>query len=142
LFIDFALTRPRLYDYMFTAPRPGARQFPGDFAAGKSPTINLIVEAMTDGMRRGVLRDDDPISLALALAAQLHGFVALYHGGRIGVSDDTFRALCHDNLRRIFDGIRACNQLPVPDPHCSQSPPHSAPVCARTSAPGWIPSPR
>ncbi|WP_432975283.1 TetR/AcrR family transcriptional regulator [Dactylosporangium sp. CA-233914] len=105
LFIDFALARPRLYDYMFTAPRPGARQFPGDFAAGKSPTVNLIVEALTDGMRCGVLRDDDPVGLALTLAAQLHGLVALRHGGRIGIPDDAFRALCHDSLRRIFDGI-------------------------------------
>lgn len=106
LFIDFALARPRLYDYMFTAPRPGARRFPDDFAAGRSPTVNLVVEALTDGMRRGLLRDDDPVELAFTLVAQLHGLVALHHGGRIGVPDDTFRALCHTSLRRIFDGIR------------------------------------
>jgi len=107
LLLDFALARPRLYDYMFTAPRPGARQFPGDFAEGRSPTFNLLIEALTDGMAQGGLRPDDPIGVALTLAAQLHGLIALHHGGRIGLSDDDFRTLCHDNLRRIFDGIRS-----------------------------------
>jgi AcrR family transcriptional regulator len=107
LLLDFALARPRLYDYMFTAPRPGARQFPDDFAAGRSPTLNLLVEALNDGMARGALRRDDPVGLALTLAAQLHGLIALHHGNRIGLSDHDFRVLCHDNLRRIFDGIRA-----------------------------------
>ena len=107
LLLDFALTRPRLYDYMFTAPRPGARQYPGDFADGRSPTLNLLIEALTDGMAKGALRPDDPVGLALTLAAQLHGLIALHHGGRIGLPDDDFRTLCHDNLRRIFDGIRA-----------------------------------
>jgi AcrR family transcriptional regulator len=106
LLLDFALARPRLYDYMFTAPRPGARQFPGDFAEGRSPTLNLLIEALTDGMTSGALRPDDPVGLALTLAAQLHGLIALHHGGRIGLGDDDFRVLCHDNLRRIFDGIR------------------------------------
>jgi AcrR family transcriptional regulator len=107
LFIDFARARPRLYDYMFTAPRPGARRYPDDFEAGESPTVNLLVEALTDGMRRGVLRDDDPVGLALTLAALVHGLIALHHGGRIGVPADAFRELCHHSLRRIFDGIRA-----------------------------------
>jgi AcrR family transcriptional regulator len=106
LFLDFALTRPRLYDYMFTAPRPGARRFPDDFTAGRSPTIDLIAEVLSDGMRCGVLRDDDPVGLALTLAAQLHGLVALHHGGRIGVTDEAFRTICHDSLKRILDGIR------------------------------------
>jgi hypothetical protein len=53
-----------------------------------------------------VLRRDDPVGLALTLAAQLHGLIALHHAGRIELSDGDFRVLCHDNLRRIFDGIR------------------------------------
>jgi AcrR family transcriptional regulator len=106
LLLDFALARPRLYDYMFTAPRPGARQYPGDFADGRSPTLNLLIEALTDGMDKGALRPDDPVGVALTLAAQLHGLIALHHGGRIGLPDDDFRMLCHQNLRRIFDGIR------------------------------------
>lgn len=107
LLLDFALARPRLYEYMFTAPRPGARKFPGDFAEGRSPTLNLLIETLTTGMRDGALRQDDPVGLALTLAAQLHGLIALHHGGRIGLSDDDFRVLCHDNLRRVIDGIRA-----------------------------------
>jgi AcrR family transcriptional regulator len=107
LMVDFALDRPRLYDYMFTAPRPGARQFPDDFAEGRSPTLNLLIEALTEGMRQGSLRQDDPVGVALTLAAQMHGLIALHHGGRIGLSDQDFRVLCRDNLRRIIDGIRA-----------------------------------
>lgn len=107
LLLDFALARPRLYDYMFTAPRPGARQYPGDFADGRSPTLNLLIEALSDGMDKGAFRRDDPVGVALTLAAQLHGLIGLHHGGRIGLPDDGFRMLCHRNLRRIFDGIRA-----------------------------------
>ena len=107
LLIDFALSRPRLYDYLFTAPRPGARRYPDDFAAGRSPTLNVLIDALTRGMRAGSLRADDPVGVALTLAAQLHGLIALHHGGRIGVPDDEFRALCHRNLERILDGISA-----------------------------------
>jgi AcrR family transcriptional regulator len=105
LLIDFALTRPRLYDYLFTAPRPGARRYPDDFAAGRSPTLNVLIDALTRGMAQGLLRADDPVGVALTLAAQFHGLIALHHGGRTALPDDAFRALCHRNLERILDGI-------------------------------------
>src|ERR1700751_4540642 len=42
--VTFALENPRLFELMFLTPREGARQFPRDFAAGKSPTANVMAE--------------------------------------------------------------------------------------------------
>src|SRR5262245_25435761 len=36
-YLDFALIEPRLFEVMFLLPRRGARRFPRDFAAGRSP---------------------------------------------------------------------------------------------------------
>lgn len=105
LLLDFALDRPHLYRYLFIDPRPGARRYPADLADGRSPTLDILIGVLRAGMRDGVLVPSDPVETALTLAAQLHGLVALYQGGRIGLSADGFRALCHDSLRRIFDGI-------------------------------------
>jgi len=38
VFLTFALRTPRLFELMFLTPREGARQYPHDFKAGKSPT--------------------------------------------------------------------------------------------------------
>src|SRR5581483_10893740 len=52
--VDFALEQPRLFELMFLRNRPGARKFPVDFAAGKSPTANQFAELMAEGIREGV----------------------------------------------------------------------------------------
>ena len=104
--LDFALRQPHLYDFLFTQTRPGARQFPDDFRAGRSPTLNLVVEWINEGMRRGLLRQDDVWEIALTIAALLHGLIALYRGGRIGLPEPDFRTLCHATTNRIIDGLR------------------------------------
>ncbi|MGA7521908.1 MAG: TetR/AcrR family transcriptional regulator [Acidobacteriaceae bacterium] len=107
VYLDYALEKPRLFELMFLTLRPGARQFPGDFRAGASPTANVAAGLIEEGMRSGVFREDDVWEITLEMGALLQGMVMLYLGGRIGMEAGEFRALCHRSFGRYFDGIRA-----------------------------------
>ncbi len=106
VFLDFALEKPRLFELMFLERREGARQFPGDFRAGRSPTAKFAAAALETGMKKGVFRKDDVWEIAFETGAMLQGLVMLYLGGRVGTSEEEFRALCHRALRRYTYGIR------------------------------------
>lgn len=106
-FLDFALGAPHLYTYLMTEQREHARRFPDDFAGGGSPAFTHLVALVEEGMRDGRLRQDDPLEVTLALTSAVQGLVQLYLGGRIGLPEKEFRALCHRTGRRILDGIEA-----------------------------------
>ena len=42
IYLEHALHNPRLFELMFLKPREGARRYPRDFKAGRSPTANLM----------------------------------------------------------------------------------------------------
>lgn len=105
VFLDFALEKPRLFELMFLRQREGARRFPEDFRAGRSPTARFAAEALEAGMRQGVFRKDDVWEIAFETGAMLQGLVMLYVGGRVGTSTEEFRALCHRAFRRYLNGI-------------------------------------
>ncbi|HJP74063.1 MAG TPA: TetR/AcrR family transcriptional regulator [Pseudonocardiaceae bacterium] len=103
-YLDFALGEPNLYFFLFTEHRDQARRFPADFADGASPTFNLLISGINAAIRVGLLpEDEDVLPLALILAAELHGLVQLYHGGRIGMPEPEFREFCHRAVRRILN---------------------------------------
>lgn len=104
--LDFALEKPRLFELMFLQRRAGARQFPEDFRAHRSPTAVYAAAALEEGMRQGIFRRDDVWEITFESGAMLQGLVMLYVGGRIGTSAEEFRALCHRALRRYLYGIR------------------------------------
>lgn len=104
--VDFALEHPRLYDYMFTERRDRARRFPEDFRARKSPTFNLVADAITAGVEQGLFRDEDLWETSLMFAALLHGLIQLHHGDRIAMPDRSFRALCLRLGERMIDELR------------------------------------
>lgn len=103
--LDFALSEPRVYTFLFTEERTGARAL-GELRAGDSPTFNIVMRAVEAAMRAGVLREDDPSLVALTVTAHLHGLIGLHLGGRVGLPDAEFRELCHLSLERILDGLR------------------------------------
>jgi AcrR family transcriptional regulator len=105
--LDFALGQPRLYDFVFTEPRDGARRWPEDFRSGASPSLTPVAQALADGVRQGVLRDEDVWEWALMFAALLHGLVQLRRGGRIDLTDSDFRSLCHRLVEKVLHGFRA-----------------------------------
>jgi AcrR family transcriptional regulator len=104
-YIDYALAHPRIFDYVFSSPRPGARRYPEDFRARRSPTLNLIADIVAQWMKLGKLKRDEVWEIAMELWAHAHGYLALWRGGRIQLPEDEFRKLVHRSLRRLVYGL-------------------------------------
>jgi AcrR family transcriptional regulator len=106
IYLDHALENPRLFELMFLQPREAARRYPRDFKAGLSPTANLMVDAVMEGMKSEYFRKDDAWEIVFEMGALSHGLIMLYLGGRIEVTPAGFRALYRRSFRRYIDGIR------------------------------------
>jgi len=105
-YLDYALAHPHLFDHAFSIRREDARRYPEDFRAGRSPTFNVVVDAVIEGMRAGVLKQDDPHDVAMAIWAHQHGLIALYRAGRFSYNEAQFRKFYRQSLGRLIDGIR------------------------------------
>jgi AcrR family transcriptional regulator len=105
LYLDHALANPRLFELMFLARRAGARQYPQDFKAGRSPTATLYAQLLEDGMRQGVFRADDFWEITFEMGALMQGLIMLWLGGRIDLDAADFHELYRRSLRRYIHGI-------------------------------------
>jgi len=106
-YVDYAFAQPRVFDFIFSRPRPGARQFPKDFRARRSPTLNPVADLLEAEMKKGSLKKDDVWEVAFALWAHVHGYVMLYRAGRVALSQEEFRKLLHRSIRRFLHGLKA-----------------------------------
>jgi len=106
LYLDHALENPRLFGLMFLKPRQGARQYPRDFRARKSPTATLMADLIAAGMAEGELVKDDHWEITFEMGALFQGLIMLYLGGRMGLTPAAFRALYRRSFRRYLNGIR------------------------------------
>lgn len=104
-YLDYALRHPHMFDYNFLVARDGARRFPEDFRARCSPTLNVVADMLTEAMRQGLLRENDPWDIAMTLWAQAHGLIALYRAGRFSYDEERFRAFYLQSIGVVFDGI-------------------------------------
>jgi AcrR family transcriptional regulator len=105
LYLTYALENPRLFELMFLKLREGARQYPRDFKASRSPTANPMAALIKEGMEAGYFRQDDEWEIVFEMGALLQGLVMLYLGGRMAMSPARFRALCHRSFGRYLHGI-------------------------------------
>ncbi|HUJ61171.1 MAG TPA: TetR family transcriptional regulator [Kofleriaceae bacterium] len=105
--LDHALAHPKLFELMFLTRRAGARRYPQDFKARRSPTATLTADVVAEGMASGELRRDDHWEITFEIGAISHGLIMLFLGGRIALTPERFRALYRRTFRRYLDGIRA-----------------------------------
>ncbi|KAA6462174.1 TetR/AcrR family transcriptional regulator [Acidobacteria bacterium AB60] len=106
-YMSYAFAHPRIFDYVFSSARAGARRFPEDFRARLSPTLNLVADMVAEGMKLGKLKRDDPWEVAMELWAHVHGYLMLYRAGRFSLDQEEFRKLVHRSLRRLLHGLVA-----------------------------------
>jgi AcrR family transcriptional regulator len=107
IFMEHALQNPRLFELMFLQSREGARQYPRDFKARRSPTANVATALIREGMESGFFRNDDAWEITFEMGALLQGLIMLYLGGRMGMPAVRFRVFCHRSVRRHINGIRS-----------------------------------
>jgi AcrR family transcriptional regulator len=106
-YLDYAFARPRIFDFVFSRYREGARQFPEGFRDRQSPTLNPLADAMAEGMQSGELKQDDVWELALELWAVAHGYLTLYRAGRFNLTERQFRNLVRRAIQRLVEGLKA-----------------------------------
>jgi AcrR family transcriptional regulator len=104
-YLGYALAKPNRFDLMFTARRKGARRFPDDFRVRRSPTANLLADALVAHRRPGQAVHRDVWDTALTLAALGHGLILLYSGGRIGLDEAGFRRLFRRQMKTVLDAL-------------------------------------
>ncbi|HTD28186.1 MAG TPA: TetR/AcrR family transcriptional regulator [Xanthomonadaceae bacterium] len=105
-YLDYASAHPHMFDYAYSVRREGARHFPKDFRARRSPTLNLIADTLEEGMRDGVFRKDDIWEAAMAIWGLAHGLICLYRAGRFSYSERAFRTFYHASIKRLLDGLK------------------------------------
>ena len=104
-YLDFALTQPHRFDAAFFLPAPAARQFPDDFAAGRSPAIALVMARIDQAKADGRFRAEPTLGIAVALAAYGQGFVSMQRARRF-TSDQQFKALYRAAQRQFLDSLK------------------------------------
>jgi AcrR family transcriptional regulator len=105
-YLEHAIKNPRLFELMFLKRREGARRFPRDFKAKRSPTATVAAALIQEGIDSGHFRKDDAWEISFEMGAMLQGLIMLYLGGRMGMPAARLRALCHRSLWRYMHGIR------------------------------------
>jgi AcrR family transcriptional regulator len=105
-YIQYSFDRPRIFDYVFSEPRPDARRYPGNFRDRSSPTLTQLADTVSAAMDAGYLERADVWEVALELWAHAHGYIALYRAGRFELSPLEFVALVHRSIRRLLHGLR------------------------------------
>ncbi|MFZ0305604.1 MAG: TetR/AcrR family transcriptional regulator [Terracidiphilus sp.] len=106
-YVDYALAHPRIFEYVFSSPRPAARRYPRDFRARRSPTLNILADTVRSLIRAKRLKQDDVWEVAMQLWAHVHGYLMLYRAGRFDLSEREFRNLVHRSLRRSLYGFKS-----------------------------------
>ena len=105
--VMFGLENPRLFELMFLTPREGARQYPRDFATGKSPTANQFAALVRAGVAEGYFPAETNVwAVVFETGALWQGLMMLYLGGRVSMSAARFRAYCQEAMGRYMDGVR------------------------------------
>jgi AcrR family transcriptional regulator len=103
-FLSFALEEPHRFDAAFFLPAPKARQYPDDFAAGRSPVIAMAVVKIDQAKAEGLLGDTPALDVALTLSALAQGLISMHRARRFS-SDAEFSALYRSVMRQTLKPV-------------------------------------
>jgi len=103
-FMQFALKQPHRFDAAFFLPAPDARQYPGDFAAGRSPVIAMVMVRIDQARADGRVGDKPALEFVLSLSALAQGMVSMLRANRFS-DEKEFKNLFRTVLRHCIESF-------------------------------------
>ena len=100
-FLAFALKQPHRFDAAFLLPASEARQYPDDFAAGRSPVMTMFIARVDEAKAKGYFSDTSSLEIALAIAAQAQGMISMHRARRFA-GEKQFKALYRQVMRNTI----------------------------------------
>lgn len=111
-FLAYALEEPRRFEAAFLTRAKSARQFPDDFAAGRSPPGQLWLPRIAEAQAAGQLDPAvPPLDIGLGAWALGQGLITLYRAGRFAGSEAEFRQFYQRAWSRL---VRSYNPVRKP----------------------------
>ena len=103
-FMEFALKQPHRFDAAFFLPAPNARQYPGDFAAGRSPVIAMVMVRIDQARAAGRVGDKPALEIVLSLSALAQGMVSMLRANRFS-DEKHFKRLFRTVVRHCIESF-------------------------------------
>ena len=103
-YMNFALKQPHRFDAAFFLPAPDARQYPGDFAAGRSPVTAMIMVRIDQARAEGRIGIKPALEIVLSLSALAQGMVSMLRANRFS-SERHFKSLFRSALRHCIESF-------------------------------------
>jgi AcrR family transcriptional regulator len=105
-YMEFALQQPHRFDAAFFLPAPNARQYPGDFDAGRSPVIAMIMIRIDQARAEGRVGDKPALDFVVSLSALAQGMVSMLRANRFS-DEQHFKSLFRTALRHCIESFSA-----------------------------------
>ena len=103
-YLEFALAEPHRFDAAFFLAAPLARQYPQDFAMGRSPVMTMAMERIEAARQKGLLGKQPSLAMALQFAALAQGLVSMYRANRFA-NEAQFRGLYKEQIRQCLNSF-------------------------------------
>lgn len=105
-YLSFALAHPRWYRMVYISPEQlGVTEVPEELEAQGCAIHQFWVDRLRECMDAGLLREDDPVEVALTMWAHFHGMITLFQNGLLEMEEESFRATLKDSGARMMRGI-------------------------------------
>ena len=106
-YLAFALEQPQYFDLAFLTPDPNIENLSDEVARPMWNTFRVAIDQVVGCMARGEFEQDEPLSTAIMIWAEVHGLVTLYRTGRMGSDPERFRLVYRASVERMFKGLQA-----------------------------------
>ncbi|TVP42076.1 MAG: TetR/AcrR family transcriptional regulator [Gemmatimonadales bacterium] len=116
-YLDFALDHPRYFLlYASLCERLDPETMEAEVGEGVESVARFWEDRVRECLQTGAFRPGTPDEIGLTLWTHAYGFVSLYLGGALGLSEDEVRGAYMASCIRILNGIAAPGALPHDTP--------------------------